>query len=75
MSEDYWKKPERPEGEAGEKAVDPGVGTWSRVRVFRIGTWILAIVVAILLALLATTYFSGFTSVFEMFSWLRESLG
>jgi hypothetical protein len=71
MAEDYWKKPERQEG---EKSVDPGIGLWSRSWPLRIGVWVFAVIVALVLALVASAYLSGFESVFAMLNWLRESL-
>ncbi|MDR0350081.1 MAG: hypothetical protein LBH64_00840 [Coriobacteriales bacterium] len=52
----------------------PSVGLWSRSRALRIVAWILSIVVALVLALCASAYLSGFDSVHEMISWLIESL-
>jgi hypothetical protein len=72
MTEDYRKTPERQEA---EKSVDPGIGIWSRSWPLRVGVWILAVIVAIVLALVASAYLSGFESVFAMLTWLRDSLG
>jgi hypothetical protein len=70
--EDIWKRPEPLEDSMPEN--DPGVGLWSRSRAVRVTSWALAIIVAIVLALAASTYLSGFSSMPEMFAWLLGSL-
>jgi hypothetical protein len=70
-AEDYWKKPEQRDGEA---ITDPGVGIWSRSRALRLVVWIVTIIIVIFLSLVVSAYLSGFDSLFEMITWLRESL-
>ena len=52
---------------------DYKVGIWSRSFKLRIIVWISAILLVVVLALFATTYLSGFDSVFEMIDWYRSS--
>jgi len=52
---------------------DYKVGIWSRSFKLRIAVWITAILLVVVLALFATTYLSGFDSVFEMIDWYRSS--
>jgi hypothetical protein len=70
--EDIWKRPEPLEDSRPEN--DPGVGLWSRSSALRVTTWTLAIIAAIVLALAASAYLSGFSSVLEMLIWLLSSL-
>jgi hypothetical protein len=70
-AEDYWKKPEQRNGEV---ITDPSIGIWSRSRALRLIVWIVTIIAVIFLSLLASAYLSGFDSMFEMISWLCDSL-
>lgn len=69
-AEDYWKKPEQRDGEV---ITDPSIGIWSRSRALRLIVWIVTIIAVLFLSLLASAYLSGFDSMFEMISWLRDS--
>jgi hypothetical protein len=70
-AEDYWKKPEQRDGEV---IADPSIGIWSRSRALRCAVWTVTIIAVIFLSLVVSAYLSGFDSLFEMISWLRESL-
>jgi anti-sigma-K factor RskA len=71
--EDYWKKPEPQAGEVGKQ--DSGLGLWSRSRVFRIVIWVVTIIAVFALALVVSSYLSGFSSPIEMVRWLSENFG
>jgi len=47
-----------------------GSRVWSKVG--RVLAWVAVVLVALILALLATAYIAGFGNVFEMIDWLRE---
>ncbi|MDR2586815.1 MAG: hypothetical protein LBC23_00955 [Coriobacteriales bacterium] len=70
--ENYWKKPDPQAGEIGRQ--DPGVGLWSRSRLFRCAIWVITIVAVLVLSLVVSSFLSGFSSPLEMFSWISESL-
>jgi hypothetical protein len=71
-TEDYWKKPD-PQEQAAHRQ-NPPIGMWSRLRALRISVWIVVMLLTLFLALVASAYLSGFSSVFEMFNWLTRSL-
>jgi hypothetical protein len=69
VENEYWKRPEQQEN---HESVDPGIGIWSRSRPLRASVWVVSIVAAIILALVASAYLSGFSSPLAMFDWIRE---
>jgi hypothetical protein len=70
MTDEYWKRPEQ---SGNKKSVDPGIGIWSRSRVFRAIMWVATLLVAVFLALVASAYLSGFDSFLEMIDWVLKS--
>jgi hypothetical protein len=67
--DEYWKRPEPKE----VAPLTPQVGLWSRSRAFRVFVWITVLLASTQLALLASSYLSGFDSAFEMLNWIKDS--
>jgi anti-sigma-K factor RskA len=70
MTDEYWKKPDPQEDQQPKTA---NVGLWSRSRAFRVVAWIVVVLAVVALALVVSAYLSGFSSVFEMIEWIRQS--
>jgi hypothetical protein len=69
--EEYWKKPEPSEV---QKQQQPQSSSWARSRAIRIIIWIIVILAIIPLSLVASAYISGFDSVFDMLTWIRNNI-